>query len=404
MKIFDKSSKLEHVAYDIRGPILDEANRMIANGEKILRLNTGNPAEFGFTAPDEVIRDLIANARNSEAYSDSKGIFSARKAIMQYCQLKGFPNVDIDDIYLGNGVSELISMSLQALLDDGDEVLVPMPDYPLWTACVSLAGGNAVHYLCDEQANWYPDIDDIKSKITSNTKATVIINPNNPTGALYPDDLLKEIVEIARQNDLIIFADEIYDRLVMDGKKHTAIASLAPDVFCVSMNGLSKSHRICGFRVGWMVLSGPKTNVKGYIEGLNMLANMRLCANVLGQHVVQTSLGGYQSVDELLIPGGRIYEQRNFIYKAVNEVPGLSAVKPDAGLYIFPKIDRNMYQIDDDEQFCLELLKQEKVMLVPGKGFNWTEPDHFRIVYLPRVEELAEVQEKLTRVLSQYRR
>lgn len=404
MKTFDKSSKLEHVAYDIRGPILDEANRMIANGEKILRLNTGNPAEFGFTAPDEVIRDLIANARNSEAYSDSKGIFSARKAIMQYCQLKGFPHVDIDDIYLGNGVSELISMSLQALLDDGDEVLVPMPDYPLWTACVSLAGGNAVHYLCDEKANWYPDIDDIKSKITSNTKAIVVINPNNPTGALYPDELLKEIVEIARQNDLIIFADEIYDRLVMDGKKHTAIASLAPDVFCVSMNGLSKSHRICGFRVGWMVLSGPKNNVKGYIEGLNMLANMRLCANVLGQHVVQTSLGGYQSVDELLIPGGRIYEQRNFIYKAVNEVPGLSAVKPDAGLYIFPKIDREMYQIDDDEQFCLELLKQEKVMLVPGKGFNWKEPDHFRIVYLPRVEELAEVQEKLTRVLNQYRR
>ena len=404
MKIFDKSSMLEHVSYDIRGPILDEATRMIANGEKILRLNTGNPAEFGFTAPDEVIRDLIANARNSEAYSDSKGIFSARKAIMQYCQLKGFPHVDIDDIYLGNGVSELISISLQALLDDGDEVLVPMPDYPLWTACVSLAGGNAVHYLCDEKANWYPDIDDIKSKITSNTKAIVVINPNNPTGALYPDELLKEIVEIARQNDLIIFADEIYDRLVMDGKKHTAIASLAPDVFCVSMNGLSKSHRICGFRVGWMVLSGPKNNVKGYIEGLNMLANMRLCANVLGQHVVQTSLGGYQSVDELLIPGGRIYEQRNFIYKAVNEVPGLSAVKPDAGLYIFPKIDRDMYQIDDDEQFCLELLKQEKVMLVPGKGFNWNEPDHFRIVYLPRVEELAEVQEKLTRVLNQYRR
>lgn len=404
MKIFDKSSKLEHVAYDIRGPILDEANRMIANGEKILRLNTGNPASFGFQAPDEVIRDLIAHARNSEGYSDSKGIFSARKAIMQYCQLKGFPHVDIDDIYLGNGVSELISISLQALLDDGDEVLVPMPDYPLWTACVSLSGGNAVHYLCDEQANWYPDIDDIKSKITSNTKAIVIINPNNPTGALYPDDLLKEIVEIARQNDLIIFADEIYDRLVMDGKKHTAIASLAPDVFCVSMNGLSKSHRICGFRVGWMVLSGPKQNVKGYIEGLNMLANMRLCANVLGQNVVQTSLGGYQSVDELLIPGGRIYEQRNFIYKAVNEVPGLSAVKPEAGLYIFPKIDRDMYQIDDDEQFCLELLKQEKVMLVPGKGFNWNEPDHFRIVYLPRVEELAEVQEKLTRVLSQYKR
>ncbi len=404
MKIFDKSSKLEHVAYDIRGPILDEANRMIANGEKILRLNTGNPAEFGFTAPDEVIRDLIMNARNSEGYSDSKGIFSARKAIMQYCQLKGIQDVDIEDIYVGNGVSEMISISLQALLDDGDEVLVPMPDYPLWTACVSLAGGNAVHYLCDEQSDWYPDIDDIKSKITSNTKAIVVINPNNPTGALYPRDILEEIVEIARQNDLIIFADEIYDRLVMDGKEHTAIASLAPDVFCVSMNGLSKSHRICGFRVGWMVLSGPKTNMRGYIDGLNMLANMRLCSNVLAQHVVQTSLGGYQSVDELLKPGGRIYEQRNFMYDAVNSIPGLSATKPVAGLYIFPKIDRNMYRIDDDEEFCLELLKQEKVMLVPGKGFNWKDPDHFRIVYLPRVEELAQVQEKLTRVLRQYRR
>ena len=333
MKTFDKSSKLDHVAYDIRGPVLDEANRMIANGEKILRLNTGNPAEFGFTAPDEVIRDLIMNVRNSEGYSDSKGIFSARKSIMQYCQLKGFPNVDIDDIYIGNGVSEMISMSMQALLDDGDEVLVPMPDYPLWTACVSLAGGNAVHYVCDEKSNWYPDIDDIKSKITSNTKAIVVINPTNPTGSLYPKDVLEQIVDIARQNDLIIFADEIYDRLVMDGKKHTAIASLAPDVFCVSMNGLSKSHRICGFRVGWMVLSGPKKNVKGYIEGLNMLANMRLCANVLSQHVIQTSLGGYQSVDELLIPGGRIYEQREFITNTVNAIPGLSAVKPDAGLY-----------------------------------------------------------------------
>ena len=402
MKTFDKSSKLEHVAYDIRGPVLDEANRMIANGEKILRLNTGNPAEFGFTAPDEVIRDLIMNVRNSEGYSDSKGIFSARKAIMQYCQLKGFPNVDIDDIYIGNGVSEMISMSMQALLDDGDEVLVPMPDYPLWTACVSLAGGNAVHYVCDEKSNWYPDIDDIKSKITSNTKAIVVINPNNPTGSLYPKDVLEQIVDIARQNDLIIFADEIYDRLVMDGKKHTAIASLAPDVFCVSMNGLSKSHRICGFRVGWMVLSGPKKNVKGYIEGLNMLANMRLCANVLSQHVIQTSLGGYQSVDELLIPGGRIYEQREFITNTVNAIPGLSAVKPDAGLYIFPRIDRNMYDIEDDEEFCLRLLKKEKVLLVPGKGFNWNEPDHFRIVYLPRVEELADLGNKIERVLSYY--
>ena len=323
---------------------------------------------------------------------------------MQYCQLKGFPNVDIDDIYIGNGVSEMISISMQALLDDGDEVLVPMPDYPLWTACVSLAGGNAVHYVCDEKSNWYPDIDDIKSKITSNTKAIVVINPNNPTGSLYPKDVLEQIVDIARQNDLIIFADEIYDRLVMDGKQHTAIASLAPDVFCVSMNGLSKSHRICGFRVGWMVLSGPKKNVKGYIEGLNMLANMRLCANVLSQHVIQTSLGGYQSVDELLIPGGRIYEQREFITNTVNAIPGLSAVKPDAGLYIFPKIDRNMYDIDDDEEFCLRLLKKEKVLLVPGKGFNWNEPDHFRIVYLPRVEELADLGNKIERVLSYYKR
>lgn len=404
MREFNKSIKLDHVAYDIRGPVLDEANRMRANGEKILQLNTGNPAAFGFTAPDEVIRDLILNARDSEGYSDSKGIFSARKAIMQYCQLKNFPDVDVDDIYLGNGVSELISMSMQALLDNGDEVLVPMPDYPLWTACISLGGGNAVHYLCDEEANWYPDIEDIKSKITPNTKAIVVINPNNPTGALYPKEILEEIVEIARQNDLIIFADEIYDRLVMDGGEHIAIASLAPDVFCVSMNGLSKSHRVAGFRVGWMVLSGPKKHVQGYIEGLNMLSNMRLCSNVLAQHVVQTSLGGKQSIDKLLLPGGRIYEQRNFIYSAINNIPGLSAVKPQAGLYIFPKIDRNMYNIDDDEQFVLNFLKQEKIMLVHGRGFNWKDPDHFRIVYLPTVEELSEVEEKMTRFLRQYRK
>ena len=404
MRQFDKSSKLEHVAYDIRGPILDEADRMIANGERILRLNTGNPAAFGFEAPDEVIRDLIMNARNSEGYVDSKGLFSARKAIMQYCQLKGFPDIDVNDIYIGNGVSELIPMALQALLENDDEVLVPMPDYPLWTACVSLSGGKAVHYVCDESANWYPDLDDIRSKITARTKALVIINPNNPTGALYPREILEEMVEIARQNNLIIMADEIYDRLVMDGGEHVTIASLAPDVFCVSMNGLSKSHRIAGFRVGWMVLSGPKSHVKGYIEGINMLSNMRLCSNVLAQQVVQTSLGGIQSVDKLLLPGGRIFEQRNFIYKAINDIPGLSAVKPQAGLYIFPKIDQEMYRIDDDEEFCLRLLKQEKVMLVPGKGFNWNQPDHFRIVYLPTVEELGDVQEKITRVLSQYKR
>lgn len=404
MKQFNKSSKLDDVAYDIRGPVLEEAMRMRANGEQILRLNTGNPAEFGFTAPDEVIRDLIHNARKSEGYSNSKGIFSARKAIMQYCQLKKFPNVDIEDIYLGNGVSELIVMSMQGLLDNGDEVLVPMPDYPLWTAAVSLAGGKAVHYVCDEAADWYPDLADMESKVTSRTKAIVLINPNNPTGALYPKEILEGIIDIARRHELIIFSDEIYDRMVFDGAVHIPIATLAPDLFVVTMNGLSKSHRICGFRVGWMVLSGPKKHVKGYIEGLNMLSNMRLCSNVLAQQVVQTSLGGYQSVDELLMPGGRLYEQREFITKAINDIPGLSAVKPKAGLYVFPKIDRDMYRVDDDEQFVLDFLKQEKVLLVHGRGFNWKDPDHFRIVYLPRVDELAEIQEKMTRFLRQYRR
>lgn len=404
MREFEKSHKLDNVSYDIRGPVLDEAQKMRANGEKILRLNTGNPAEFGFLAPDEVIRDLIENAVESEGYSDSKGIFPARKAIMQYCQLKGFPNVDINDIFTGNGVSELIVMSMQGLLDTGDEVLIPMPDYPLWTAAVSLAGGNAVHYICDEQAGWFPDVADIRAKITSNTKAIVLINPNNPTGALYSKELLLEIVQVAREHNLIIFSDEIYDRLVMDGAVHVPIASLAPDLFVVTMNGLSKSHRIAGFRVGWMVLSGEKSHVKGYIEGLNMLASMRLCSNVLAQSVVQTSLGGIQSVDKLLLPGGRIYEQREFIYKAINDIPGLSAVKPQAAFYIFPKIDREMYRIDNDEQFVLDFLKQEKILLVHGRGFNWKDPDHFRIVYLPRVDELAEIQEKMERFLHQYRR
>ncbi|HGI4404003.1 TPA: pyridoxal phosphate-dependent aminotransferase [Streptococcus agalactiae] len=403
MKIFDKSMKLEHVAYDIRGPVLEEADRMRANGEKILRLNTGNPAAFGFEAPDEVIRDLITNARESEGYSDSKGIFSARKAVMQYYQLQNI-HVDMDDIYIVNGVSEGISMSMQALLDNDDEVLVPMPDYPLWTACVSLAGGNAVHYICDEEANWYPDIDDIKSKITSKTKAIVLINPNNPTGAVYPREILQEIVDIARQNDLIIFSDEVYDRLVMDGMEHIPIASIAEDIFTVTLSGLSKSHCICGFRVGWMVLSGPRQHVKGYIEGLNMLANMRLCSNVLAQQVIQTSLGGQQSIDSMLLPGGRIYEQRNYIHKAINEIPGLSAVKPNAGLYLFPKIDTDMYRIDNDEEFVLNFLKQEKVLLTHGRGFNMNTADHFRIVYLPRVDELTELQEKMARFLSQYKR
>ena len=403
MKTFDKSSKLEHVAYDIRGPVLDEANRMIANGEKILRLNTGNPAEFGFTAPDEVIRDLIMNVRNSEGYSDSKGIFSARKAIMQYCQLKGFPNVDIDDIYIGNGVSEMISISMQALLDDGDEVLVPMPDYPLWTACVSLAGGNAVHYVCDEKSNWYPDIDDIRKKINDRTKAIVIINPNNPTGALYPKEVLEQIVQVAREHQLIIFSDEIYDRLVMDGEKHISIASLAPDLFCVTFSGLSKSHMIAGFRVGWMILSGNKAMAKDYIEGLNMLSNMRLCSNVPGQSIVQTALGGHQSVEDYIMPGGRIYEQREFIYKALTDIPGISAVKPKAAFYIFPKIDTKKFNIVNDEQFVLDLLREKKVLLIHGGGFNWQQPDHFRVVYLPRIEVLKKATDSMADFLNHYR-
>lgn len=403
MKDFQKSHKLDHVSYDVRGAALEEADRMRRKGQKILQLNTGNPPAFGLTAPDEVIRDLVRNAVESEAYSESKGIFSARKAIMQYYQLKNI-NVDVDDIYTGNGVSELIVMAMQGLLDTGDEMLVPMPDYPLWTAAVSLAGGTAVHYVCDESAGWYPDIDDIKSKITPNTKGIVLINPNNPTGVVYSKEILQEIVEVARSNDLIIFSDEIYDRLVMDGQEYTSIASLDPDLFMVTMSGLSKSHLIPGFRVGWMVLSGDKSHVQGYIEGLNMLASMRLCSNVLAQSVVQTSLGGIQRVDRLLQPGGRIYEQREFITKAIDGIPGLSAVKPQAAFYIFPKIDREMYRIDDDEQFVLDFLKQEKVLLVHGRGFNWNEPDHFRIVYLPRVDELAEIQEKMERFLRQYRR
>lgn len=338
MREFEKSNKLEGVSYDVRGPVLEEAERMQEEGISILKLNTGNPAPFGFEAPNEVIRDLIMNARDSEGYSDSKGIFSARKAIEQYCQLKHFPNVTINDIYTGNGVSELITMCMQGLLDNGDEVLVPMPDYPLWTASIALAGGTPVHYICDEEAEWYPDIDDITSKITSRTKAIVIINPNNPTGALYPKELLEEIVEVARQNNLIIYSDEIYDRLVMDGLEHIPIATLAPDLFVVTLNGLSKSHRVAGFRVGWMVLSGDKSHVKGYIEGLNMLSSMRLCSNVLSQQIIQTALGGYQSVDELLLPGGRIYEQREYIYNAINDIPGLSAVKPKAAFIYSQKL------------------------------------------------------------------
>ena len=403
MRTFEKSTKLDNVCYDVRGPVVEEADRMIADGVHILKLNIGNPAPFGFTAPEEVIRDMMRNLPETEGYSDSKGLFPARKAIMQYCQLKKIPNVEIGDIYTGNGVSELITMSMQGLLNNGDEILMPSPDYPLWTAAANLAGGHPVHYMCDEAANWYPDMDDIRSKITDRTKGIVIINPNNPTGALYPREVLQEIVDIAREHQLIIFADEIYDRLVMDGEEHMSIASLAPDLFCVTLNGLSKSHRIAGFRVGWMCLSGDKSCAKGYIEGLNMLASMRLCSNVPAQSIVQTALGGYQSSDELLLPGGRIYEQREFIYKALNRIPGISAVKPKAAFYIFPKIDTSMYNIHNDEQFVLDFLRQEKVLLVHGGGFNWPEPDHFRVVYLPRVGELEEAMEKLEHFLKHYR-
>ena len=402
MRIFEKSNKLDNVLYDVRGPVVDAADAMIAEGIRILKLNVGNPAPFGFDAPQEILDDIKLNLRETQGYSDSKGLFSARKAIMQYCQLKGIPNVGINDIYTGNGVSELITMAMQGLLNNGDEMLVPMPDYPLWTGSVNLAGGKAVHYVCDEQSNWYPDIEDIKNKITPKTKGIVVINPNNPTGSLYPKEILQQIVDIAREYELIIFADEIYDRLVMDGKEHIAISSLAPDLFMVNFNGLSKSHRVAGFRVGWMCLSGDKTNVKGYIEGLNMLSSMRLCSNVPAQSIIQTAIGGIQTMDEYLLPGGRIFEQRECIYKRLNAIDGISATKPDAAFYIFPKIDTKKFGIKDDEKFVLDFLKKEHVLLIHGRGFNWKDPDHFRIVYLPRVDELETAMDKLERFLSTY--
>ena len=403
MRTFEKSTKLDNVCYDVRGPVVEEADRMIADGVHILKLNIGNPAPFGFAAPEEVIRDMMRNLPETEGYSDSKGLFPARKAIMQYCQLKKIPNVEIGDIYTGNGVSELITMSMQGLLNNGDEILMPSPDYPLWTAAANLAGGHPVHYMCDEAANWYPDMDDIRSKITDRTKGIVIINPNNPTGALYSREVLEQIVEVARQHQLIIFSDEIYDRLVMDGAQHVSIASLAPDLFCVTFSGLSKSHMIAGYRIGWMVLSGRKELAKDYIQGLNMLSNMRLCSNVPAQSIVQTALGGHQSVNSYVVPGGRIYEQREFIYQAVNDIPGLSLVKPKAAFYAFPKIDVKKFNITNDERFALDFLREKKVLIVHGSGFNWKQPDHFRIVYLPRVEVLEEAMGKLKQFLQTYR-
>ncbi|RSX54472.1 aminotransferase class I/II-fold pyridoxal phosphate-dependent enzyme [Bifidobacterium samirii] len=403
MRHFGKSRKLDDVLYDVRGPVVDEAARMEASGTHVLKLNIGNPAPFGFRTPDEVIYDMARQLTDCEGYSASKGLFSARKAIMQYAQIKHLPNVGIEDIYTGNGVSELINLSLSALLDDGDEVLVPSPDYPLWTACVNLAGGTPVHYVCDEQSEWNPDIDDMRAKITDRTKAIVVINPNNPTGALYPREVLQQIVDLAREHQLMIFSDEIYDRLVMDGLEHVSIASLAPDLFCVTFSGLSKSHMIAGFRVGWMILSGNKNVARDYIEGLNMLTNMRICSNVPAQSIVQTALGGHQSVNDYIVPGGRVYEQRDFIYEALNAIPGVTAVKPKAGFYIFPKLDVKRFNITDDEQFALDLLHDKRILITRGGGFNWGEPDHFRIVYLPRIEVLRDATDKLADFLSYYR-
>ena len=403
MRTFRKSSKLDNVLYDVRGPVVDEAARMEEAGTQILKLNIGNPAPFGFRTPDEVIYDMRRQLTECEGYSPAQGLFSARKAIMQYAQLKKIPNVSIEDIYTGNGVSELINLSLSALLDNGDEILIPSPDYPLWTACATLAGGKAVHYICDEQAEWYPDLSDIEKKITDRTKAIVIINPNNPTGALYPREILEGIVRIAREHQLIIFSDEIYDRLVMDGAEHVSIASLAPDLFCVTFSGLSKSHMIAGFRIGWMILSGNKAIARDYIEGIRMLSNMRLCSNVPAQSVVQTALGGHQSVNDYLTPGGRIYEQREYIYQALTDIPGISAVKPKAAFYIFPRIDAKKFHITDDEKFALDLLRDKKILLIHGGGFNWQQPDHFRVVYLPRIEILKEAMGKIRDFFSYYR-
>ena len=403
MRQFTKSTKLENVLYDVRGPVVDEAARMEAEGERILKLNIGNPAPFGFRTPDEVVKDMRQQLTECEGYSESRGLFSARKAIMQYAQIKGLPNVDMDTIYTGNGVSELIQLCMHALLDTGDEILIPSPDYPLWTACATLAGGTPVHYLCDEQAEWNPDIADIRAKVTPRTKAIVIINPNNPTGALYPREVLEEIVEVAREHQLMIFSDEIYDRLVMDGLEHVSIASLAPDLPCVTFSGLSKSHMIAGYRIGWMIFSGNKRCMRDFILGVNMLSNMRLCSNVPAQSIVQTAMWGHQSVKSYVVPGGRVCEQRDYVYEALNAIPGISAMKPKAAFYIFPKIDVERFNITDDEQFALDLLHDKKILITRGGGFNWDKPDHFRVVYLPRMGVLRECMEDLADFFSYYR-
>ncbi len=398
-----KSHKLDHVCYEIRGPAMKEADRMEEEGHRIVKLNIGNPAPFGFEAPEEILRDVIHNLPTAQGYCDSKGIYPARKAVMQYYQSLGILDVEIDDIYLGNGVSELVVMGLQGLLDNGDEVLVPAPDYPLWTAAVSLSGGTPVHYRCDEAADWFPDLDDIRRKVTARTKAIVVVNPNNPTGAVYSRELLEGIVQIARSNDLVVFADEIYDKILYDGARHVPLASLAEDLLVITLNGLSKTYRVAGFRSGWMLVSGAKHRAGDYIEGLDILASMRLCANVPSQHAIQTALGGYQSINEFLVPGGRLYEQRELAWSMLNDIPGVSCVKPRGALYLFPKLDVQRFNITSDDRFTLDLLRQEKILVVQGTGFNWPEPDHFRIVFLPREEELAHAIERLGHFLHAYR-
>lgn len=400
---FEKSKKLDHVCYDIRGPILDYAKKLEEEGQKILKLNIGNPAIFGFDAPDELLVDVIRNLPTSQGYCDSKGLYSARKAIMQKYQAIGIHSIDVEDIYIGNGVSELIVQSMQALLNTGDEILVPMPDYPLWTAAVSLSGGTAVHYVCDEEQDWQPDIEDIKRKITSKTKGIVIINPNNPTGAVYTKEILLAIAEIARQHNLIIYADEIYDKILYDDAVHHSIAALAPDLFVVTFCGLSKTYRAAGFRQGWMALSGPKKHVKGYIEGLNMLASMRLCANVPLQHAIQAALGGYQSINEFIQPGGRLYDQCLLAWQLLNDIPGVSCVRPKGAMYLFPKLDMKKFNLHNDQKLVLDFLLQEKVLLVQGSGFNWHRPDHVRIVALPHTGALDDAIHRFARFLSNYK-
>ena len=404
MKPILKSTKLSNVCYDIRGPVMERSKQMEEEGQRIIKLNIGNLAPFGFEAPEEIQQDVILNLPNSSGYSDSKGMFAARKAIMHYCQSKNIKGVGLDDIYIGNGASELIVMAMQGLLNTGDEVLVPAPDYPLWTAAVTLAGGTPRHYICDEANEWMPDLADMRSKITPNTRAIVVINPNNPTGALYSDEMLREIIQIAREHQLIIFADEIYDKMLYDGATHTSMASLADDVLFVTMNGLSKNYRACGYRAGWMVLSGEKKHAQDYINGLTILASMRLCSNVPGQFAIQTALGGYQSIHDLVAPTGRLYKQRELAYSLLTAIPGVTCVKPKAGLYLFPRFDPKIYPIKNDQQFILELLEEEKVLVVQGSGFNWIHPDHIRIVFLPIADDLADAMGRIARFLENYRK